>query len=274
MFPGASDTTESADSYTIVGAPLERSVSFLPGTRFGPQTIRKYAAGFEDYDHRTEQHFTSLAVGDAGDIHAWNDAEEYLTFLAGELRDIVSGGAQPILLGGEHTVTIAGVQATSPSIYICIDAHLDLREAYDGDPWSHATTNHHVADHVDELVIIGARAGAEAEWDRVRGSSQITAISVEEVTDWVSTTLPTLLANESVYLSIDIDGIDPGYAPATGTREPVGLHPAIVRDIIDLIAPHGVGYDIVEVTDTDTGETATLAAKLLREWIFQHAHHT
>lgn len=273
MFPGATASTETNGSYTIIGAPLERSVSFIPGTRFGPRTIRHYATGFEDYDHRTGQHFTDLAVTDAGDLHAWNDAAEYLDFLTKEVQDVVETGALPLLLGGEHTVTTAGVRATAPSLLVCIDAHLDLREQFDGDRWSHSTVMHHVKEDVEEIVIIGARAGAAAEWDLVDEQQSITTIGPAASPDWIEESLQSVISDHAVYLSIDIDGIDPGFAPATGTREPFGLSPPTVRRIIDSVAPSTVGFDIVEVSDTDSGQTATLAAKLLREFVFQHATH-
>lgn len=268
MFPGAGSGDPSAAAYAIVGAPLERSTSFYPGARFGPERIRHFAAGFEDYDHRTDQRFSALDVIDRGDLRAWNDAPDYLDFLAGELRDVVAAGAVPLLLGGEHTVSMAGVRACEPSRYVCVDAHLDLRESFDGDPWSHATTVHHVLELVDEVVIVGARTGAPDEWERAGADDRVTIISRGQVDAW----LDADSSEVATYLSIDVDGLDPAYAPATGTREPFGLEPADVRRLVTAVAPHAVGFDTVEVTDRDAGETATLAAKLLRIFVFTHAH--
>lgn len=271
MFPGATETAASGACYTVVGAPLERSVTFHPGTQFGPREIRHHAGGFENYDHRTDQAFTELGVTDAGDVRPWHDAAAYSEFLTGELQDIVADNAIPVLLGGEHTVTVAGVTATNPSVYVCIDAHLDLRETFDGDPWSHATVHNHVAERVDELIILGARAGAASEWERAETSSSITVVPPEAIDAWLTDSMMSMIDQRDTYLSIDIDGIDPTYAPATGTREPFGLTPTHVRSVIDGIAPQTVGFDIVEVSDRDDGQTATLAAKMLREFVFQHA---
>ena len=266
MFPGARAANDAA--YGIVGAPLERSTTFHPGARFGPERIRHFARGFEDYDHRTDQRFSELRVADHGDVRAWQNAEEYLSFLEGELTDIIHDGAIPVLLGGEHTVSVAGVRACDPDVFVSIDAHLDLRSSFDGDPWSHATTTHHALDTVEEAIILGARAGSGEEWSRARSTQNITPIAPPDVEHWIET---AQLADQEVYLSIDIDGVDPGFAPATGTREPFGLSPPIVREVIDALAPQSVGFDLVEVTDRDDGQTATLAAKLLRECIYQHA---
>lgn len=265
MFPGASTGDVRTAAYAIVGAPLETSTTFYPGTRFGPEHIRHFAHGLEDYDPETDRHFSELDVADYGDLDGWHDTAEYLDFLAGEIGDV---DGVPILLGGEHTVTVAGVRATTPDVYVCVDAHLDVRSQFDGDPWSHATVNHHVLETDVEMYLIGIRAGAREEWERAYADDQITLVAPEEASDWVR---DLSVENQSVYLSIDIDGIDPAYAPATGTRESFGLHPREVRDIIDALAPALVGADVVEVNDRDDGQTATLAATLVRRMIHQHA---
>lgn len=265
MFPGASSGDPGAAAYVLYGAPLDRSTSFYPGTRFGPRRIRHHARGFEDYDRETDQHFTELDVVDAGPVRPWEDASAYLSFLAGELVD---ASGLPIVLGGEHTVSIAGVRASDPDVYVCVDAHLDLRTSFDDDPYSHATTVHHVLETGADVIVIGARSGTREEWDRATSTDRVSVASVEEAPAQVE----RLRADDrSVHLSIDIDGIDPSAAPATGTPEPFGLSPDVVRDLVDAVAPRVVGADVVEVNDRDEGRTATLAAKLVRRLIFQHA---
>ena len=266
MFPGAHTAPDDA-AYAIVGAPLDRSTTFYPGTRFGPDLIRRVAYGFEDYDHHTDQQFSDLDVSDHGDVRPWQDAPAYLSFLSGELGDYVDRGTVPVVLGGEHTVSVAGVRATDPSVYVAVDAHLDLRPSFDEDPWSHATVSHHVTEVVDEVVLLGVRAGARAEWERARETDTITAIAPDAVADWIESEVPT----RPTYLSIDIDGVDPAYAPGTGTPEPFGLAPTIVRDLVRAVAPVAVGFDVVEVNDRDDGQAATMAAKLVRSFVYTHA---
>lgn len=274
MFPGAREGPVEEAAYGLVGAPLERSASFYPGARFGPERIRHFARGFEDFHHRTEQSFTELGVVDRGEVRPWQDPAEYLDFLAGEVGDLVRAGAIPLLLGGEHTVSVAGVRASDPDVYVCVDAHLDLRESFDGDRWSHATTVHHVLDHVDEAIVIGVRAASEGEWARATATEAVTVVSPSAADDWIAGELPGRLDGRDAYLSIDVDGFDPAHAPATGTREPFGLDATTGRRLVETTAPHAVGFDLVEVTDRDEGETATLAGKLLREFVFTHAHHS
>ena len=268
MFPGASTDRERAD-FVVVGAPLDVSTTFQPGTRFGPDEIRKHARTFDDYDHRTGQSFSDLSVHDHGDVYAWDDAEEYLEYLKGVVTDIVWDDALPLLLGGEHTITGAAVRATEPDVFVCLDAHLDLREEYDGNPLSHATVTRHVLDTVDEAIILGARTGSEDEWERAE-KSDVTVVPPEEVADWE----PDF--DGSAYLSVDIDGADPAFAPGTGTMEPFGLSSREMRDVVRDVAETTtvVGFDVVEVNDRDDGQAATLAGKLLREFVFSTAERT
>jgi len=275
MFPGAT-ADRAAAAYVVVGAPLDRSTTFQPGTRFGPDRIRRFAESFEDYDHHTDRHFSELGVHDAGDLRAWSDAAEYVDFLAGELTDAVDDGAVPLLLGGEHTVTVAGVRAVAPDLFVCLDAHLDLRESFDGDPWSHACVTRRALETADHAVIVGARAGSEAEWERAR-ADDVTVLPPKTVaergTDAVREAMAAAvdLDTATTYLSVDVDAADPAVAPGTGTMEPGGLSARELRDVVRAVAPDAAGVDAVEVNDRDDGQAATLAGALLRDFVFAHA---
>ncbi|QCS41293.1 agmatinase [Natrinema versiforme] len=280
MFPGATDDGEATDTadrstrdganFVVVGAPLDATTTFQPGTRFGPRRIRSLAEPFDDYDSRTDQHFSTLSVADRGDVRAWNDVPEYLEYLASTLREAVWNDAVPLMLGGEHTVSLAGVRAVEPEVFVCLDAHLDLYDAYDGNPLSHAAVTRRILEDVDaveEVVLLGARTGSETEWERA-AADDVTVVPPEAVGEWSP---GDRLADREVYLSVDIDAADPGYAPGTGTMEPFGLEPRELRDVVREVAPHAGGFDVVEVNDRDDGQTAALAAKLVREFVFSHA---
>jgi agmatinase len=264
MFPGAAADRSEAD-YALVGAPLDASTTFQPGTRFGPDRVRHFAESFEDYDHRTDQHFSTLAVHDHGDIGPGSDPAEYLDFLAGVVGDYRDEGVVPLLVGGEHTVSVAPVRALDPDVFVCLDAHLDLRESYAGDPLSHATVTRHALDHAERAVILGGRAGCEAEWERA-DADDVTVVPPAKVPSWEPG-----FDDSAVYLSVDIDATDPGYAPGTGTMEPFGLDPTTMHEVVRAVAPQTVGFDVVEVNDRDDGQAATLAAKLLRAFVYAHA---
>jgi agmatinase len=263
-FPGASAPRDEA-AYVLTGAPLDVSTTFQPGTRFGPRRIRHFAETFDDYDHRTDQHFTELGVHDAGNVRSWDDAAEYLEHLEAEIRAIERDEAVPLLLGGEHTVSAAGARAVDADVFLTVDAHLDLRQDFDGNPLSHATVTRRVLETAERAVILGARTGSEAEWDRA-AADDVTVVPPSEVADW-----SPCFGEETVYCSVDIDGIDPGFAPGTGTLEPFGLRPRTVRQVVRSVAPDVSGFDVVEVNDRDDGQAAALGGKLLREFVYTHA---
>ena len=263
MFPGAA-ADRGAAAYAVIGAPLDASTTGCPGTRYGPREVRHAARSFEDYDHHADLSFSGLAVHDAGDVEPTDDAEEYLTYLEGTVSEYRENGVVPLLVGGEHTVTVAAVRAIEPDVVVCLDAHLDLRESYAGNPHSHATVTSHALAAGARVVLLGARAGSEPEGERA-DHEDVTVVPPGEVPDWE----PHLPGR--VYLSVDIDAADPGFAPGTGTPEPFGLAPATMHEVVREVAPGAVGFDVVEVNDRDDGQAPTLAAKLLRAFVYAHA---
>jgi len=263
MFPGATVDRDVA-AYAVVGAPLDVSTSFQPGTRFGPDRVRQFARPFEDYDHYTELLFSELGVYDFGNVRAWPDAAEYLDYLEGVLGDFADEGTVPLTIGGEHTVTVAGVRAVDPEVVVSLDAHLDLRESYDGDELSHACAMRRALEPADEVVVLGARAGSDAEWERAT-EADVTVVEPEDVAEWSPP------RDRSVYLTVDVDVLDPAFAPGTGTPEPFGLDSSTARDVVRRVAPISEGFDVVEVNDRDDGQAASAAAKLLRTFVYAHA---
>lgn len=267
MFPGATADRDDA-TYVVLGAPLDVSTTFQPGARFGPRRIRHFAETFDDYDRRTAQRFTEIGVHDAGDVRAWDDAPAYLEFIEGAVREVRWDGQVPLLLGGEHAISVAGVRAIEPDCFVCLDAHLDLRSEYDGNPLSHACATRNVLEVAEKAIVLGARTGSEEEWDRA-SEPDVTVVPPESVEEWLAN--PPAFRDREVYLSVDVDAADPGYAPGTGTMEPFGLAPRELRNVVRTVAPHAVAFDVVEVNDRDDGQSAALAGKLLREFVYAHA---
>jgi agmatinase len=246
------------------------------------------ARGFEDYDRATDARFSDHHVTDHGDVQPWGDVGESVDYLQDVLEAVIrrektrdgqhenaasddaddaNDDVVPLVLGGEHTVSLAGVRALDPDVFVALDAHLDCREEYAGREVSHATVTRRALETADRAVVIGARSGSEAGWQYAEDNAAVTVVDPADAAEWQ----PEIDADESVYLSLDVDVVDPGFAPATGTPEPFGLSPETVRDLITRIAPRSVGFDVVEVADGDAGETATLAAKLLRRFVYDHA---
>ncbi|MFB6303888.1 MAG: agmatinase [Haloferacaceae archaeon] len=275
-FPGA-EADRDAAAYVLTGAPLDATTTFRPGARFGPERVRRFARTFDDYDRRTDADFSTLAVHDAGDVAPWDDVGEYLDHLTAELRAAVIDDAVPLTVGGEHTVSWAGVRATDPDTLVVLDAHLDLRDAYGGNPLNHACVTRRMLDGrasgdavptADRAVVLGARTGSREEWDRAE-ADDVTVVAPDAVDAWLADLAPDALGD--VYLSVDVDAADPAVAPGTGTMEPFGLAARDLRAVVRAVAPAAVGGDVVEVNDRDDGQAAALGAKLLREFVYAHA---
>jgi agmatinase len=266
-FPGATTDRERA-RYAVVGAPLDVTTSFRPGTRVGPERVRRFARSFEDYDGDAGVRFSDVAVHDAGDVRAWPDPEGYVDHLRAELSALVDDDIVPLLLGGEHTVAVAGVRAVDPDTLVVCDAHLDLRDSYDGERYSHACVSRRALETVDRLVVLGGRSGSEAGWACVEADDDVRVVSPDAVDWWLNETDLGELGR--VYLSVDIDAADPAVAPGTGTPVPFGIDSRTMRDAVARVAPHAAGFDVVEVNDRDDGQAATLAAALLRRFVFEH----
>ena len=187
---------------------------------------------------------------------------------------IVKAGKIPIAIGGEHSIAPAVVRGLPTEVgVIGLDAHLDFRDAYMEDKWSHACSQRRIGDHVgfDRTLYAGVRSfSAEEKEDRERlGLSFISAYEIHQrgIERAIDRALHAV-GREKIHLTIDTDAIDPAFAPAVGNPEPFGLTPLQVKAVVNALAPRLVGMDINEVSPAwDQGQTALLAARLVREAI-------
>jgi agmatinase len=198
--------------------------------------------------------------------------EDLVGQVADVTGDIVRDGKVPVMLGGEHTATIGAVRAVRPDVYVVCDAHLDLRDELDGTAYSHGCVTRRVLDTVDDVVIIGARSGDAGQFEAAAERTRLyTADAVRE--RGIAAVLGEVLGEfggRRVYLSIDADAIDCCLTPGLGTPEPFGMTPLDIREVVRTLAPHAVGFDYVEVAPFDAGQTAAVAAQLVREFIARH----
>lgn len=263
--------------FVIVGVPFDRTTSFRPGARFGPDSIRQHSKNFESYDLETGLDLADIPVHDLGNTPEFGNAADMVRSVREEIRPIYAAGKIPIVLGGDHACSPPSVEAypdSSPSLGVLyLDAHLDFRSSYLGDPRSHACSARRILEKVGarNIVVLGVRSVSKEEVDDNKsiGMSYVTAheIAKNGIESTVQQALNMLKA-ERVYLSLDIDAIEPAYAGGTGTPEPFGLTPRDVKYVIDQSAPRLVGLDVMEVSPPyDTGNTSALAARLVREAI-------
>ena len=274
------DATASFDEarFVILGVPFDRTTSFRPGARFGPDSIRQHSWNFEAYDLETGVDLSEVPIHDMGNSGEFGSAQEMVDSVREELRPVYSAGKIPITLGGDHACAPPCVEAypDGPSLGVLyLDAHMDFRASYLGDRRSHACSSRRIVEKVGarNVVVLGVRSVSREETDDNRevGMGFITAHEVarEGIESAVQRAL-NMLKTERVYISLDIDAIDPAYAGGTGTPEPFGLTPRDVKYAIGQVAPRLAGMDIMEVSPHyDSGNTSLLAARLAREAIIR-----
>ena len=268
------DTTDdySSAKVVILGVPYDRTTSYRPGTRFGPNAIREASWNFESYlfDHGVD--LTDIDTFDMGDTGEFGSVEEMYHEVHSVAKSIVDDGKFPLTLGGEHSVSPPIVTSFPRNTgVVVVDAHLDFRDEYLGWKYSHACASRRFAEHVgvENVMQIGIRSVAEEDMENAKGLEFIDAYYVaDNGIEQAVRRIEDRLGKKKIYLSIDIDGIDPAYAPGTGTPEPFGLTPLQVKRLISRLSSRLVGADIVEVSPPyDNGNTSALAARLAREII-------
>ncbi|MDY0385905.1 MAG: agmatinase [Methanolobus sp.] len=281
--PDMMDALSDYDSarYVIFGVPFDATSSYRSGSRWAPDAMRKASANFETYNDHYDIDFDDLFIHDAGNLEPYSSVDETLEDLYFAVKPIARDRKIPIMLGGEHSLTYPCVKACAEEAgedigFLVMDAHFDLREEYGGIKNSHACVSRHVLDDItDTYVTIGVRSGPKEEWTfaKENGIKYYTSDGVREMgIKQVISEVKEYLGCKKIYLSLDMDALDPAYAPGLGTPEPFGLTDIDVREIIRAFAPASIGFDVVEITpEYDNGISALLGTKLLREFIAAHA---
>lgn len=269
-FMGASDDYGAA-RVALFGAPMDLTVSFRPGARFGPGRIREASYGIEDWSYHQQAGLEECAFTDLGDVAVTpGGLEPSLDAIGRVAARVVEDGKIPFLVGGEHLCTlpvVARVARRYPDLALLhIDAHADLRDDYLGSRLSHATVIRRCLEHVPpgRLYQFGIRSGTREEYEFARRHANLWA---NEVLSPLAEVAPRL-DGVPVYVTLDVDVLDPAFAPGTGTPEPGGVD---VRELLAAIRVLGrlnvVGVDLVEVApDLDpSGRTAVVGALVVRE---------
>lgn len=269
-FADAESTYNDAD-VCIYGVPYDHTACFRAGAREGPMAIRRASYNFER-SHFEHGRLPELSVFDYGDCDDFFYPEDMIDEVMFAMGNPIRDGKFTVAFGGEHSVNIPIVRCFQERsiALISIDAHLDSRDEYMGAANSHACIMRRAAEHLglDNVYVLGVRSVADEELDRDDAVPFVSAYDILDngIEKAVSLALDSVKA-EKVYLTVDIDGIDPAFAPGTGTPEPFGLHPYDVKKAINAIGDRLVGFDVCEVCPPadPTGCTAVLAARLAKE---------
>lgn len=256
----------------LYGAPFDGTTSFRPGTRFGPAAMREASIGLESYSPYLDKHLTDLAIYDAGDLVPPIGSVSKMTNLVEEqtLR-IAQAGKVPLMLGGEHSITLGAIRAMAqvyPDLRVIhFDAHTDLRPEFMEEPLSHACVIYHAWEILGDKKIasFGIRSGEAEEFAFARDHLAFHPFDLEGLKEYVAGLKVQKLP---VYFTLDLDVLDPAYLPGTGTPEPGGVtYLDLQNKIYQMAGLNVVGLDIMELSPPydESGVSTVLACKLLRE---------
>lgn len=266
------DASYADAKYVIFGVPYDGTTSFKAGSRDAPLAIRAASYNIETYLPYYDLEMPEIAFHDMGDMFCECLPDLVAEQVCDAVSDLIRDEKVPVMIGGEHSVTIGAVKALKPKWYVVFDAHLDMQDEYRGSAFNHDCVTARVREVTENIVIIGARSGCREEFLRAKDeyhlytSEEVSARGISAVLDEVL----EKIGEDSLYLSIDADVIDCCITPGLGTPEPFGLTPLDIRTAIRRLSKNAVSFDYVEVLPNDQGQTAMVAAHLLREFIAGH----
>jgi agmatinase len=258
----------------LFGIPFEGRVNLRRGADHGPRELRLASDSIETYSPFLGRDLEDLAIADLGDCELGDGSpREQLGRAREEIRRFWRPGLRPVMLGGDHTATLPVIEVLAPAIpelrILQLDAHPDLREEFLGERYNYASAMARVMDVVapERVYQVGMRTGAREEYQRK--APHLFPAHRARPLDAVRSLLPELAAHP-LYVTIDVDVLDPSEAPGTGAPEPCGITAAELVDIIRLLAPCAiVGTDLMEVAHAwdPSGRTGITASWILREAI-------
>lgn len=266
------DAPYEAAKIVLYGAPFDSTTSFRPGARFGPAAMRHESFGIETWSPYQQKELTDYAVFDSGDMElCFGSAESALADIEARAEEILADGKLPLLLGGEHLVTLGAVRAVAkrhPDLHIVhFDAHADLRDDYLGARLSHACVIRRCHDILGDGRIhqFCIRSGDREEF---RFADAHTELHPFDFSGLEETVAALKESGAPVYFTIDLDCLDPAVFPGTGTPEAGGVtFPQLLGAILQVAGTNVVGADVNELAPMldASGVSTAAACKVLRE---------
>ena len=274
VFSGYQKSFSEAD-YIILGVPFDVTSTYRTGARFGPTAIREASLNIESYSFSSGIDVEDLRMHDLGDLHVTGDAEETLQRLEKVVTELLDDKKTPALIGGEHTITLGSARALRERncAVISFDAHLDLRNEYMNLKTSHTTFMRRINEQVkpERLIEIGTRAVCKEElsYAKKTGINYFTANQIrgEGVPETLEKINSLIQGIKQIYLTIDLDVLDPAFAPAVQNPEANGLCSHMFYDLLAGIVDKRItAFDVVEVAPNyDNGNSAVQAARTIFE---------
>ncbi len=264
------DSEYDKSKVALFGAPFDGTVSYRPGTRFASSSIRNESYGIETYSPYLDMDLEESFLCDLGDLEfPFGNTEKVLKMIQDQTERILKDDKVPIMIGGEHLVSYGAISACFNKYkdlqIIHFDAHTDLRDDYLGEALSHATVMRRAWDLLgdDRIFQFGIRSGTKEEFDFGKKHTFFQPFNLNGVEN-----IHEIIKNKPVYLTIDLDVLDPSIFPGTGTPEPGGVtFNELLHGIHSLKGLNIIGADIVELAPQYdlSGVSTMVACKLLRE---------
>ena len=259
-------------SIVLFGAPFDGTTSFRPGARFGSKAIRSESFGIETYSPYQDKDLEDLKVFDRGDLDlCFGNTARVLQDIEDCTDKVLEDNKIPVMIGGEHLVTLGMVRAFVKKYkdlhVVHFDAHTDLRDDYLGEKLSHATVMRRVLEIIGDkkLYQYGIRSGEKAEFKFAEEHSNLTKFDFSGLEEDLKR-----MEGKPVYFTIDLDVLDPSEFPGTGTPEAGGISfKELLKAILAVGKLNIVGFDIVELSPhyDSSGRSTAIACKILREMI-------
>jgi agmatinase len=260
--------------FGILGVPFDSTSTYQPGARFGPLFVREASYNFEKYNLFSNK-VLDANVCDIGNLEVIpGNFQKTCLHLESVISSMSEDGLIPLTIGGEHSISYGVINALNLQdvTILHFDAHMDLRDEYMGEKYSHATVMRRIHDNNPSKIIqMGIRSSSPEETDFARENS-IDYYTPQEITDDISKMEKIIgQIDGPIYVTVDVDVLDPSYAPSVGTPTSCGISPQEMETLIfQLKGKEVIGFDVVEVSSYSIGDiTSTNAAKILLDFLFQ-----
>jgi len=270
-------------NYVIFGVPYDKTSSFRFGANLAPEKIRLSSWNFETYNLKNKADFKDIKVHDFGDLFIKRDStDEVIIKVKNFTLSLLKENKFPITLGGDHSITAGIIQAFPDEIAVLsLDAHLDYRDKYENEKYNHACVIKRISEkiNIDNIALLGIRSAEKREFLEAKKDGLFWVDSYYINKNGIKQSLKKIknkFKDKKIYLTLDIDVLDPGFASGTSTPEPFGISPFDILECIELFSNDIIGFDVMEVCPPyDHGETAILAAKFVKTvieetWLKKH----
>jgi len=275
--------TVKENTWGILGVPFDSTSSYGVGSRYGPTTIREASYSFEKYNISYDKELNTTFY-DFGNVNVVNgNCKKTLAILEDTVDELAKNNIKPLIIGGEHSISLAPIKALAncdatsynieDMIIIHFDAHMDLIHEYQGEKCSHATVMKRVHDlNPKEIIQIGIRSASLEEKEFADSKNNITIFTSKDVNERfkaIEEKIAKINAETPIYLSIDMDVLDPLYVPEVGNPIPNGISPEIIEKIFESLAKKNVvGFDLVELATNNLGSSSSVTgAKIIYDFL-------